>query len=54
MAPDNAGGFGDIEKIHRFYRQNEVRAQVEPFMEMNDILGRPVFDFDFDTGVDIQ
>ena len=54
MAPDNAGGFGDIEKIQRFYRQNEVRAQVEPFMEMNDILGRRVFDFDFDTGVDIQ
>ncbi|MCD8522579.1 MAG: phage portal protein [Saccharospirillaceae bacterium] len=54
MAPDNAGGFGDIEKIQRFYRQNEVRAQVEPFVELNDIIGRPIFKFDFDTGVNTQ
>lgn len=52
MAPDNAGGFGDINKIQGFYRQNEVRAQVQPFLELNDEIGEIVFDFDFQTGVD--
>ncbi|MDP2548887.1 phage portal protein [Oceanobacter sp. 4_MG-2023] len=52
MAPENTGGFGDIDKIQLFYRQNEVRAQVQPFVELNDQLGQPVFQFDFNAGID--
>lgn len=52
MAPENTGGFGDIAKIQLFYRQNEVRAVVMPFMELNDQLGQPLFQFDFNAGID--
>lgn len=52
MAPENTGGFGDITKIQLFYRQNEVRAIVQPFQELNDQLGFLAFDFDFNAGID--
>ncbi|WP_221800537.1 phage portal protein [Oceanobacter mangrovi] len=52
MAPENTGGFGDIDKIQRFYRQNETRAHVQPFQDINDQLGFIAFDFDFNAGVD--
>ena len=47
MKPDNVGGFGDIEKAERFYRNNEVRALVQPFLELNDELEGKRFEFDF-------
>ena len=48
VMPENAGGFGDLDKIQAFYRANEVAALVQPFLEMNDQLpARLRFEFDF-------
>lgn len=50
--PDNTGGFGDIEKIERFYRRNDVPQLVYPFLELNDQLpSGKRFEFDFDKGM---
>jgi len=48
MKPDNAGGFGDIEKSEGFYRRNEVSSLVQPYLELNAQLERFKFEFDFD------
>lgn len=49
MKPDNVGGFGDIEKAGTWYRQNEVQAAVQPFLELNEFLPPKLhFKFDFD------
>lgn len=48
VMPENAGGFGDLDKIQAFYRANEVAALVQPFLELNDELpARLRFEFDF-------
>lgn len=50
VIPENTGGFGDIEKIQKFYRENEVAALVQPFEELNDFLPpRLQYRFDFDV-----
>ena len=38
MKPDNAGGFGDIQKITEAYVENEVKAMAMPFQELNSLL----------------
>lgn len=49
MKPDNVGGFGDIEKTGKWFRENEVRALVQPFLELNEFLpSRLHFEFDFE------
>jgi len=48
MKPENVGGFGDIEKVEKWYRKNEVPALVQPFLELNAILPKnKQFIFDF-------
>jgi PBSX family phage portal protein len=48
MKPDNVGGFGDIEKLAKWYRASEVQALVQPFIELNDKLPNKMkFQFDF-------
>jgi PBSX family phage portal protein len=48
MKPDNVGGYGDLEKAAAWYRENEVRALVQPFLELNDYLpGNKKFIFEF-------
>jgi PBSX family phage portal protein len=50
--PDNTGGFGDIEKIERFYRRNDVPGLVFPFEELNEQLPPDKrFQFDFTAGM---
>lgn len=50
--PNNTGGFGDIEKIERFYRRNDVPGLVFPFEELNEQLpAGKRFEFDFTAGM---
>ncbi len=41
-------GFGDIEKILKTYLETDVKSMVQPFLELNRILGAEVFEFEFD------
>lgn len=48
MVPENAGGHGNLLDIRLSYREDEVAAHVEPFVELNDQLpARLRFEFDF-------
>lgn len=38
VMPDNAGGFGDIEKISRIYEENEIVPMQDIFKELNSEL----------------
>ncbi|MGH8386553.1 MAG: phage portal protein [Pseudomonas sp.] len=38
VIPENAGGFGDIEKIDRIYTNNEIRPICQLFLQVNDCL----------------
>lgn len=38
IMPENAGGFGDIEKIDRVYTNNEIRPICRLFLQINDVL----------------
>ena len=38
VMPENAAGFGDIEKIDRVYTNNEIRPIGQLFMQVNDCL----------------
>ncbi|MBP4002457.1 phage portal protein [Pseudomonas koreensis] len=38
VMPENAAGFGDIEKIDRVYTNNEIRPISQLFMQVNDQL----------------
>jgi PBSX family phage portal protein len=38
VMPENAAGFGDIEKIDRVYTNNEIRPISQLFMQVNDRL----------------
>lgn len=38
IMPENAGGFGDIEKIDRVYTNNEIRPICQLFSQVNDRL----------------
>jgi capsid portal protein len=57
IKPENTGGFGDIGKIEKYYRQNEVRGLVQPFTELNDVLidmgvaKNKLFNFDFNLNL---
>lgn len=57
IKPENTGGFGDIGKIEKYYRQNEVRGLVQPFNELNDVLidmgvaKNNLFGFDFNLNL---
>lgn len=49
LKPENAAGFGDIEKISAVYVENEVRPMTQPFIELNQQLPpRARFNFNFD------
>lgn len=55
MKPDNVGGFGDIETTERFYRNNDVRSLVQPFLELNDVLPSSLqFKFEFNLNNEQQ
>lgn len=48
LKPENAGGFGDIEKIDVVYTRNEVRAMAMAFQEVNSRLpAHARFTFEF-------
>ena len=50
LKPENAAGFGDIEKINKVYVDNEVRFMTQPFMELNQFLpARARFNFNFES-----
>ncbi len=38
IMPENAGGFGDIEKIDRVYTNNEIRPICQLFLQVNAVL----------------
>ncbi|MGV6475005.1 phage portal protein [Azotobacter vinelandii] len=38
IMPENAGGFGDIEKIDRVYSRNEIRPIAQLFLQLNTAL----------------
>ncbi|EMV8855525.1 phage portal protein, partial [Escherichia coli] len=38
IIPENAGGFGDIEKIDRVYTDNEMRPIYQLFLQVNQAL----------------
>lgn len=38
IMPENAGGFGDIEKIDRVYSRNEIRPIAQLFLQLNAAL----------------
>ncbi|WP_325436302.1 phage portal protein [Pseudomonas nitroreducens] len=38
IIPENAGGFGDIEKIDRVYTDNEMRPIYRLFLQINEVL----------------
>lgn len=38
IMPENAGGFGDIEKIDRVYTNNEIRPICQLFLQVNNVL----------------
>lgn len=38
IMPENAGGFGDIEKIDRVYTNNEIRPICQLFLQVNNTL----------------
>lgn len=38
IMPENAGGFGDIEKIDRVYTNNEIRPICQLFLQINQVL----------------
>lgn len=46
VIPENAGGFGDLEKIDRIYTDNEIRPICQLFLQVNDYL-RPDRQIDF-------
>lgn len=49
MKPENIGGFGDLEKLEIFYRNNETRSHIQPFLELNEFLPKnKKFEFNFD------
>jgi hypothetical protein len=35
VMPENAAGFGDIEKIDRMYTKNEIRPTSQLFLQVN-------------------
>ena len=38
--PENAAGFGDVEKIDRVYMKNEIRPIMQLFLQVNGRLRR--------------
>jgi PBSX family phage portal protein len=40
VMPENAAGFGDIEKIDRVYTNNEIRPISQLFLQVNEVLRR--------------
>ena len=49
LKPENAGGFGDIEKINKIYVENEIKPMAQPFQELNRQLPRHAqFRFNFE------
>ena len=36
--PENAAGFGDVEKIDRVYMNNEIRSIRQLFLQVNGLL----------------
>lgn len=36
--PDNAAGFGDVEKVDRVYTNNEIRPIRQLFIQVNEWL----------------
>lgn len=43
--PESNSGFGDMEKIMRVYHKVEVGVMQQPFLELNELLGKQVVDF---------
>ena len=40
VIPESNSGFGDMEKIMRVYHELEVGAMQQPFLELNELLGK--------------
>ena len=45
IIPDNVGGYGDLEKIRNVYHALEIEAMQQPFLELNEHLGKEVISF---------
>ncbi|WP_417542938.1 hypothetical protein [Methylophaga thalassica] len=45
VIPESNSGFGDMEKIMRVYHELEVGAMQQPFLELNELLGKQVMNF---------
>ncbi|WP_289283320.1 MULTISPECIES: phage portal protein [unclassified Methylophaga] len=45
VIPESNSGFGDMEKIMRVYHELEVGAMQQPFLELNELLGKQVVNF---------
>lgn len=45
VIPENNSGFGDMEKLMHVYHELEVGAMQQPFLELNEALGRRVVEF---------
>ncbi len=46
IVPNNAGGFGDVEKAARVFVANELEPLQERFKELNDWMGEEVIRFE--------
>ena len=46
IVPNNAGGFGDVEKAAKVFVTNELEPLQERLKELNDWLGEEVIRFD--------
>lgn len=46
VIPENNGGFGDMQKIMEVYYEMEIPSLQQPFLELNEYLGKGAVSFD--------
>jgi len=45
IIPQNTSGFGDLEKLMKVYHELEITALQQPFLHLNELLGKEVVKF---------